>query len=281
MNLSFPTTASAPYLPGYGFGTVHSTNQYPSTNGVHFGIDYTVSVGNPIYAAADGVILKASSDGMYGYGTYVLIRHDGFDTLYAHLSQLKCTQGQTVKAGDLLGLSGNTGASGSPHLHWEVRLQYQPDYPFVYLPSQGVWCVDGEKWLIENHAAPAKYEITSLWEGLRIRIKPEVSTTSAIIGLLKKDEKRKAWEIVQVGINKFARLCSLRSEYCAVTYNNGAYSTVQDYVPPTPKPVYKVGHDPVRGYYIERDGVPVLRLENPEDAAFAEFVRDALQKAEN
>jgi hypothetical protein len=280
MDLSFPTNPSAPYLPGYGFGTLHSKNQYPSTNGVHFGIDYTVSPGNPIYAVAEGTVLKASTDGMYGYGTHVIIRHDGFDSLSAHFSQLKCTQGQAVKAGDLIGLSGNTGASGSPHLHWEVRLQYQPDGPSIYLPAQNVWCVDGEKWLLENYGAPAKYEITSLWDGLRIRIKPEVSVNSTIIGTVAKDEKRKAWEIIQIGNNKFARLCSLRLEYCAVIYNNGDYSTVQDYVPPQPKPVYTVEHDAASGYYIGRDGVPVLRLENPEDLAFAQFVRDALQQAE-
>jgi len=87
----------------------------------HHGIDYAVSVGTPIKAAYSGKVIFAGHKG--GYGNTVVIRHPaGYKTLYAHLSAFKTHVGKRVKTGDLIALSGNTGRSTGPHLHFGLSL---------------------------------------------------------------------------------------------------------------------------------------------------------------
>ncbi|MDR0789535.1 MAG: M23 family metallopeptidase [Bacteroidales bacterium] len=89
----------------------------------HAGIDIALNVGEPVYAAFDGVVRVAKVNG--GYGKMILIRHyNNLETLYGHLSEIKVKSGQVIKAGDVIGLSGNTGHSTGPHLHFECRLLY-------------------------------------------------------------------------------------------------------------------------------------------------------------
>ena len=89
----------------------------------HAGIDIALNVGEPIYATFDGVVRVAKVNG--GYGKMILIRHyNSLETLYGHLSEIKVKSGQIVKAGEVIGLSGNTGRSTGPHLHFECRLLY-------------------------------------------------------------------------------------------------------------------------------------------------------------
>lgn len=88
------------------------------------GIDFAAPVGTPIYAAAGGtVIIAKSGDGWNGgYGNYVVIKHpNGAQTLYAHLSKVSVSAGETVSQGISIGAVGNTGKSTGPHLHFEVR----------------------------------------------------------------------------------------------------------------------------------------------------------------
>lgn len=89
----------------------------------HTGIDIALNIGEPVYASFDGVVRVAKVNG--GYGKMILIRHhNNLETLYGHLSEIKVKSGQVVKAGDIIGLSGNTGHSTGPHLHFECRLLY-------------------------------------------------------------------------------------------------------------------------------------------------------------
>ena len=86
----------------------------------HNGVDLSVPVGTPIYAAADGrvVIRKNNPD---GYGYYLSIQHDrNYYTVYGHLSQWLVQNGDTVRAGQQIAKSGNAGRSTGPHLHFEV-----------------------------------------------------------------------------------------------------------------------------------------------------------------
>lgn len=87
---------------------------------VHPGLDIAIPIGRPVRAAGGGTVLEAGDQPEYG--TYVLVQHpDGYQTLYGHLSRLTVRAGKPVEAGDVLGLSGNTGRSSAPHLHFEVR----------------------------------------------------------------------------------------------------------------------------------------------------------------
>lgn len=89
----------------------------------HSGIDIALNVGDPIHAAFDGVVRLAKYNG--GYGNCIVIRHyNNLETLYGHLSKINVKVGQEVKAGDVIGLGGNTGRSTGPHLHFECRLMY-------------------------------------------------------------------------------------------------------------------------------------------------------------
>jgi murein DD-endopeptidase MepM/ murein hydrolase activator NlpD len=85
----------------------------------HAGIDIVVPLGTPIKAAMDGVVADAGYNG--NYGNYVILNHgDGMQTLYGHLTSYSVRPGQRLAQGSILGLSGNTGYSTGPHLHFGV-----------------------------------------------------------------------------------------------------------------------------------------------------------------
>ncbi|MFJ9753131.1 peptidoglycan DD-metalloendopeptidase family protein [Streptomyces chartreusis] len=107
--------------------------------GYHTGVDFAIAIGMPVYAVSNGTIVSAGWQG--AYGNAIVIRHeDGHYTLYAHLSGVEVTVGQLVTTGTEIGLSGNTGNSTGPHLHFEVRTgdSYGTDIdPVAYLRSLG------------------------------------------------------------------------------------------------------------------------------------------------
>lgn len=90
----------------------------------HYGTDIKVYIGDTIRAAFSGKVRVVKDQGYRkGYGKYVIIRHpNGLETVYGHMSKQLVTEDQTVKAGDPIGLGGNTGRSTGPHLHFETRL---------------------------------------------------------------------------------------------------------------------------------------------------------------
>lgn len=88
---------------------------------LHTGVDYVVPMNTEIVATADGKILTAKNWSK-GYGVHITIEHvDGYSTFYAHLEKLLVKEGQQVKQGEVIALSGTTGISTGPHLHYEVR----------------------------------------------------------------------------------------------------------------------------------------------------------------
>ena len=92
-------------------------------------------MGTPVYATADGIILKTESKET-GYGNRIIIKHDDqFESDYAHLSEFYVIENQQVKKGELIGLTGNSGASTLPHLHYEVRKNGKSVDPEEYLTS--------------------------------------------------------------------------------------------------------------------------------------------------
>ena len=99
----------------------------------HKGIDYLCPAGTPVLASEAGTVIKAGWDNT-GYGNCVMIQHqDGNATLYAHLSQIYVTVGQKVVQSQVIGLSGNTGNSTGPHLHFEARSN-PADYKSAFDP---------------------------------------------------------------------------------------------------------------------------------------------------
>jgi len=108
---------------------------HPIRGGRHFhaGLDVAIPEGTPVHASAPGVVTEAGWAG--DYGILVIIDHGGgYTTYYAHLSHAKAKPGQYVEQGQLIALSGNTGLSTGPHLHFEIRRQGVPVNPEHYLP---------------------------------------------------------------------------------------------------------------------------------------------------
>ena len=98
----------------------------------HSGVDFALKPGNPIYATGDGVV-EAVKFELFGYGTQVLIDHGfGYKTRYAHMKTVGVAEGMKVKRGECIGLSGNSGRSSGPHLHYEVIYMGRHVNPYNY-----------------------------------------------------------------------------------------------------------------------------------------------------
>ncbi|MEV6454725.1 LysM peptidoglycan-binding domain-containing M23 family metallopeptidase [Streptomyces anulatus] len=121
------------------------TTQYRASgaswsSGYHTGSDFQAASGTPVLAIGPGTVVSAGNSG--SYGNEVVIKHeDGMYSQYAHQSSLNVSVGQTVTVGQQIGLSGSTGNSTGPHLHFEVRTgpSYGSDVdPIAYLRQHGV-----------------------------------------------------------------------------------------------------------------------------------------------
>lgn len=87
---------------------------------VHPGIDLAVPEGSDVRAAGGGIVERTGTDS--SYGLFVLLQHPaGYETMYGHLSRVLVSRGDSVKAGQVIALTGNTGRSTAPHLHFEIR----------------------------------------------------------------------------------------------------------------------------------------------------------------
>lgn len=87
---------------------------------LHTGMDFAAPTGTEIFATGNGEVVDVESSNN-GYGKHVIVRHGfGYETLYAHMSQILVRKGQKVKRGEIIGLVGSTGTSVGPHLHYEV-----------------------------------------------------------------------------------------------------------------------------------------------------------------
>ncbi|MFH8799134.1 LysM peptidoglycan-binding domain-containing M23 family metallopeptidase [Streptomyces sp. NPDC017936] len=121
-------------------GTPYRMSGSMWSSGYHTGVDFVVPTGTSLRAVGAGTVVSAGWGG--AYGNQVVIRlADGYYAQYAHLSSLSVSAGQTVSAGQQVGLSGATGNVTGPHLHFEIRTT--PNYgsdidPLAYLRSHGV-----------------------------------------------------------------------------------------------------------------------------------------------
>ncbi|GGW47163.1 peptidoglycan DD-metalloendopeptidase family protein [Streptomyces caelestis] len=130
---------SAP-VDGATVGTPYRMSGSMWSSGYHTGVDFVVPTGTSLKAVGAGTVVSAGWGGAYG-NQVVIKLNDGSYAQYAHLSSLSVSAGQTVSAGQQIGLSGATGNVTGPHLHFEIRTT--PDYgsdvdPVAYLRSHGV-----------------------------------------------------------------------------------------------------------------------------------------------
>ncbi|MFK0012142.1 peptidoglycan DD-metalloendopeptidase family protein [Streptomyces sp. NPDC091027] len=134
-----PSAAGFVAPVGGGVSTAYRTAGAMWSSGYHTGVDFIAPMGTTVKAVGAGTVVSAGWSG--SYGNEVVIRHaDGKYSQYAHLSQLSVSSGQSVTAGQSIGLSGSTGNSTGPHLHFEIRTgpSYGSDIdPIAYLRSKG------------------------------------------------------------------------------------------------------------------------------------------------
>ncbi|MFJ9339718.1 peptidoglycan DD-metalloendopeptidase family protein [Streptomyces sp. NPDC101733] len=136
-----PSTGSGFVAPvDGGTSTPYHQNGSMWSSGYHTGVDFIASTGTPVKAVGAGTVVSAGWGG--AYGNEVVIRHaDGKYSQYGHFSSLSVSVGQTVTAGQRIGLSGATGNVTGPHVHFEIRTgpSYGSDIdPLAYLRSKGV-----------------------------------------------------------------------------------------------------------------------------------------------
>ncbi|WP_077801593.1 M23 family metallopeptidase [Streptomyces sp. JHA26] len=127
-------------VAGAGVGTPYHRSGSMWSSGYHTGTDFVVPTGTSLKAVGAGTVVSAGWGGAYGNQVVIKLA-DGHYAQYAHLSSLSVSAGQSVTAGQQVGLSGATGNVTGPHLHFEIRTT--PDYgsdvdPIAYLRSHGV-----------------------------------------------------------------------------------------------------------------------------------------------
>ncbi|BBI49181.1 hypothetical protein HORIV_16020 [Vreelandella olivaria] len=123
-----PAFARHPFEGNYRLSSgFNPRRKHPVTGRIspHNGTDFAMPIGTPVTAPANGVVERVSNH--HAAGRYVVIRHDnGYRTRYLHLSRPLVTQGERVTMGERIALSGNTGRSTGPHLHYEVIVNNSP-----------------------------------------------------------------------------------------------------------------------------------------------------------
>jgi len=100
----------------------------------HLGVDLKAEVGTPVYAINDGVVLFSQETKMYG-NTLIIDHGFGIFSFYSHLSELKFSTGEKVKQGDIIGLSGKTGYSIAPHLHFSIKINGSSVDPLRFIET--------------------------------------------------------------------------------------------------------------------------------------------------
>lgn len=138
---------------GFGY-RIHPITQQKK---MHNGMDWSVNRGTQVFATADGAVEFSGYHKKSGYGKLVIVSHNfGFKTYYGHMDKLLVKNGSVVRKGQLIGLSGNTGKSTGPHLHYEVRYLFKPLNPRPFV-----------QWDMENYEQIFAEVKGIAWDSLR------------------------------------------------------------------------------------------------------------------
>ena len=109
------------FSQAYGKTAFAKKSKFYGKSGFHNGLDFAMPVGTKVLAAADGKVIAMGNNGRYAYGRWMAVDHgNGIVTMYGHLSSISKSKGSSVKKGDTIAKSGNTGNSTGPHLHFTV-----------------------------------------------------------------------------------------------------------------------------------------------------------------
>jgi len=122
----------------------------------HKGSDMKAKLFTEVYATANGVVEYAGYHRKSGFGRLIILNNSyGFRTYFAHLGKIKVKHGQVVQKGDLIALTGNSGRSNGPHLHYEIRFMHRAVNPFWFI-----------KWTMNNYEEIFEKEKHVPWEPL-------------------------------------------------------------------------------------------------------------------
>ncbi|MCH8547002.1 MAG: M23 family metallopeptidase, partial [Cryomorphaceae bacterium] len=125
----YPVNAKYPITSPFDLNRFHPVLK---VNKPHKGIDFGAPQGTPVYATADGLVEIARFS--KSAGNWVMVNHhNGYKTVYMHLSRLAQKENARIKRSDIIGYVGSTGYSTGPHLHYEVRLNNKPLNPKRFL----------------------------------------------------------------------------------------------------------------------------------------------------
>lgn len=127
--LSWPLPATTRVSSPFGY------RNHPTLGGVrlHTGVDLSVPTGTEVHATGGGIVVRAGTDSVNG--RYLVIDHGfGVTTAYLHNSEVLVSEGQVLAAGDLVSMSGNTGRSTGPHVHYQLELERRPVDPMLFNP---------------------------------------------------------------------------------------------------------------------------------------------------
>lgn len=185
----------------YSNGNPHSC-RYKTPDGRAAGVDILAPMGTEVLAPASGTVKTRTDLGNTSFGKYIELQHEGGTiTLFAHLSEFRVSLGQSVNAGDVIGLSGSTGNSTGPHLHYEMSNMdtyryyedngYNPPIPYDELPfNQGL-----------RNLTSSKYaKIFTLTSGRYYNLYSNKELTSRLSSTAWTGENDEVW-LQEVGVN--------------------------------------------------------------------------------
>jgi murein DD-endopeptidase MepM/ murein hydrolase activator NlpD len=125
---AYPVGPGALVIRPFGF----NSDPFTGRRSMHNGVDFSQTLGAPVYASGSGTIIGAGQDPIWGY--FVRIRHtDRVETYYAHLQQIRVSPGENVVRGQVIGWIGQSGSATGPHLHFEMLFMGEHVDPLKYL----------------------------------------------------------------------------------------------------------------------------------------------------